>query len=122
MSIASRQAASATYRTLSREQQALIATAASGTTDAVLAQPAQNAVQAGPHAAVGLGVGIMLAIALAFLVEALDQRVGAEEIERRLKLRRLASIPTGHRWLGEMRALIDLDESNRRDRSGASPR
>jgi Mrp family chromosome partitioning ATPase/capsular polysaccharide biosynthesis protein len=117
------QAASATYRTLSREQQALIATAASGTSDAVLADPAQNALQVGPHparsAAVGLGVGIILAIALAFLVETFDQRVGVEEIERRLKLPRLASIPAGRRWRREVMALIDPHESNRRDR-GAS--
>lgn len=113
-----------TYATLSREQQALIATAASGTSDAVLAQPAQSAVQVGPHparsAAIGLAVGIILAIALAFLVETFDQRVGAEEIERRLKLPRLASIPASGAWRREMRALIDFDESNRSNRSAAS--
>jgi len=118
------QTATATDRTLSREQQALIATAASGTSDAVLAQPAQNALQVGPHparsAAIGLGVGIILAVALAFLVETFDQRVGAEEIERRLKLPRLASIPAARRWRREVLALLDLDESSRRERSVAS--
>ncbi len=113
-----------TFRTLSREQQALLATTASGTSDAVLAQHAQTAVPVGPHparsAAVGLAVGIVLAIALAFLVETFDQRVGVEEIERRLKLPRLAAIPAGRRWQREVRALLSLNESNRRDRSAAS--
>ena len=118
------QGGTGTAHTLSHEQQALVATAASGTSDAVLAQPAQSAVQVGPHparsAAVGLGVGIILAIALAFLVETFDQRVAAEEIERRLKLPRLASIPATGVWRREVRALIDLEESGRRNRTAAS--
>lgn len=118
------QTASQPYRTLSHNQQALIAVQASGTGDAVLAQPAQSATEAGPHAArsaaVGLLVGILLAVGLAFLMETFDQRVGVEEIERRLKLPRLASIPAGRRWQREVRALLDANESNRRDRSMAS--
>jgi len=118
------QTTSATFHTLSREQEALIATAASGTSDAVLAQRAQSAVPVGPHpartAAEGLLVGIVLAVALAFLMETFDQRVGVEEIERRLKLPRLASIPAGRRWQREVRAMLNLNESNRRDRSAAS--
>lgn len=118
------QTATPTFHTLSREQQALVATAASGTSDAVLAQSAQSAAPVGPHptrsAAVGLVVGIILAIALAFLVETFDQRVGVDEIERRLKLPRLASIPAGRRWQHEVRTLLNLDESNRGDRTAAS--
>jgi Mrp family chromosome partitioning ATPase/capsular polysaccharide biosynthesis protein len=118
------QTGSDTYRTLSHEQQALIATQASGTSDAVLAQPAQNAVQVGPHparsAAVGLGVGIVLAVALVFLMETFDQRVAVDEIERRLKIPRLASIPATRRWRRELRALVALDEANRRGREAAS--
>jgi len=118
------QTASPTFHTLSREQEALIATAASGTSDAVLAQRAQSAVPVGPHpartAAEGLLVGIVLAVALAFLMETFDQRVGVEEIERRLKLPRLASIPAGRRWQREVRAMLNLNESNGRYRSAAS--
>lgn len=118
------QTASPTYRTLSHNQQALIAVQASGTGDAVLGQPAQSAAETGPHparsAAVGLLVGILLAVGLAFLMETFDQRVGGEEIERRLKLPRLAAIPAGRRWQREVRALLDVNESKRRDRSMAS--
>ena len=85
------------YAVLSRDQQRLAATQAAGTNDAVLVQPAQSAVQVGPHparnAAVGLLVGIALAIALVFLMETLDTRVSLEEIRRRLKLPLLAAIP-----------------------------
>ena len=118
------QTASPSYRTLSHDQQALIAVQASGTGDAVLAQPAQSVTEAGPHparsAAVGLLAGVLLAAGLAFLMETFDQRVGVEEIERRLKLPRLASIPAGRRWQREVRALLDVNESNRRGRSTAS--
>jgi tyrosine-protein kinase len=102
------------YQTLTRNQQALIATHASGTNDAVLAQPAQEAVEIGPHparaAAVGLVVGIALAVALAFMMETLDQRVSVEEIERRLKLPLLASIPGPRRWTRSLRAMVNLSE------------
>jgi Mrp family chromosome partitioning ATPase/capsular polysaccharide biosynthesis protein len=118
------QTGTATYGTLGRDQQALIATAASGTSDVVLAQPAQSSVQVGPHparsAAVGLGVGVILGLALAFLMETFDQRVAGDEIERRLKIPRLASIPASRRWRREVKALIDIDEPRRRDRTGAS--
>ena len=120
---AAAQTASPTYRELSRNQQALIATQASGTNDAVLAAPAQDPVQIGPHparaAAVGLAVGIVLAVALVFMMETFDQRVSVEEIERRLKIRRLASIPAAARWRRELRALISIDEPNPR-RTGPS--
>jgi polysaccharide biosynthesis transport protein len=118
------QTATATYRTLSHDQQALTATAASGTSDVVLAQPAQSSVEVGPHparsAAVGLGVGVILALALAFLMETFDQRVAAEEIERRLKIPRLASIPASRHWSRELKALIDTDQPGRRDPATAS--
>lgn len=118
------QTGTATFRTLTHDQQALTAAAASGTSDAVLAQSAQNPVQVGPHparsAALGLGVGIALAIALAFLMETFDQRVAADEIERRLKIPRLASIPAGRRWRRDVHALVTLDEPNQRGRTAAS--
>jgi Mrp family chromosome partitioning ATPase/capsular polysaccharide biosynthesis protein len=91
------QAQTPIYAVLSRDQQRLAATQAAGTSDAVLVQPAQSAVQVGPHparnAAVGLLVGIALAIALVFLMETLDTRVSLEEIRRRLRLPLLAAIP-----------------------------
>jgi len=119
------QTASAAFRTLTHDQQALTAAAASGTSDAVLAQPAQNAVQIGPHparsAAIGLGVGIALALALAFLMETFDLRVAADEVERRLKIPRLASIPAGRRWRRDVRALVTPDdEPGRGGRTRAS--
>jgi polysaccharide biosynthesis transport protein len=116
----SRQTASTTGRTLSHDQQALLAAQASGTNDAVLVQPAQSAVGVGPHpariAAAGLGVGIILAVALAFLMETLDQRAGTDEIERRLKIPQLASIPTTRRWRRDVKALITVDEPKPRGR------
>jgi polysaccharide biosynthesis transport protein len=114
------QAASATGRTLSHDQQALVAAKASGTSDAVLVQPAQSAVVVGPHparsAAAGLGVGIVLAVALAFLLETFDQRAGTDEIERRLKIPQLASIPAPRRWRREVKAMVTIDERKPRDR------
>jgi Mrp family chromosome partitioning ATPase/capsular polysaccharide biosynthesis protein len=91
----------ATFSSLSHEQQVLTAAQAVATNDAVVAQPAQNAGQVAPRptrsAAIGLGVGIVLALGLAFLLEALDTRVSSEEIERRLGLPLLARIPTSPR-------------------------
>jgi len=118
------QTASAAFRTLTHDQQALTAAAASGTSDAVLAQSAQSGTQVGPHparsAALGLGVGIALAIALAFLMETFDQRVAVDEVERRLKIPRLASIPASRRWRSDVRALVTPDEEpGRRDRTAS---
>lgn len=104
-----RKSGTATYRTLSREQQTLLATGASGTNDTVLAQPAQSASEVGPHpvrsAAVGLALGITLALALVLLIERFDQRVPAEEAERRLRLPLLGSIPATRGWRRRARAL-----------------
>ena len=116
--------ASATYKTLSHDQQALTAAQASGTSDALLAQPAGGAVQVGPHparsAAVGLGVGIALAAALVFLMETFDQRVPADEIKDRLRIPLLASIPATRRWSRALRALSGLVNANPQDRSSES--
>jgi Mrp family chromosome partitioning ATPase len=100
--VASGQTGTSAYRFLSRDQQALSATEAAGTNDTVLSQRAQNATEIGPHAArsaaLGLVIGIALAIALVFLMETLDQRASVEEIERRLSLSSLAAIPSATRW------------------------
>jgi Mrp family chromosome partitioning ATPase/capsular polysaccharide biosynthesis protein len=119
------QTASTAFRTLTHDQQALTAAVASGTSDAVLAQPAQSGIQVSPHparsAALGLGVGVALAIALAFLMETFDQRVAVDEVERRLKIPRLASIPASRRWRRDVRALVTSDdEPGHRDRRAAS--
>lgn len=87
-----------TYRALSHEQQTLAAAQAAATNDALVVQPAQAAGKIGPKpgrdVAIGLGLGIALALGLAFLMEALDTRVGSiEEIEQRLALPLLARIP-----------------------------
>ena len=71
---------------------------AAGASDAVLAQPAQAASQVSPQpardGAIGLALGIVLGLGLAFLMEALDTRVGSvQEIERALELPLLARIP-----------------------------
>ena len=115
---------SPTYQTLTRNQQALMATQASGTNDAVLAQPAQDAVEIGPHparaAAVGLLVGIALAAALAFMMETFDQRVSVEEIERRLKLPLLASIPAPRRLSHAVRAMVNLGDGEPQEGAAGS--
>ena len=115
---------SPTYQTLIRNQQALMATQASGTNDAVLAQPAQDAVEIGPHparaAAVGLLVGIALAVALVFMMETLDQRVSVEEIERRLKLPLLASIPAPKRLTRAVRAMVNLGDGETEEGAAGS--
>jgi Mrp family chromosome partitioning ATPase/capsular polysaccharide biosynthesis protein len=100
--VASGQTGTSAYRFLSRDQQALSATQAAGTNDTVLSQRAQNASDIGPHAArsaaLGLVIGIALAIALVFLMETLDKRASVEEIEQRLSLSSLAAIPSATRW------------------------
>jgi capsular exopolysaccharide synthesis family protein len=59
----------------------------------------------------GLALGIVLGVALAFLWEALDTRVRTtEEIERALGIPLLARIPAPPRWLQRRRRLIMLTE------------
>jgi capsular exopolysaccharide synthesis family protein len=59
----------------------------------------------------GLALGIVLGIALAFLWEALDSRVRTtEEIERALGIPLLARIPAPPRWLQRRRRLVMLTE------------
>lgn len=135
---ASGQAASATAHFLAHEQQQLVAMRAEGTNDVVLAQPAQTATVVGPHparsAVLGLGIGVLLAAALVFLMESLDKRATVEEVEGRLRLRHLASIPAASQWQragqlvrGRTRQLVAAvsDQSgrekrrSRRDRAGS---
>ncbi len=91
---------SATF--LGHEQERLAAMQAAGANDAVLVAPAQSATRVGPHparsAALGLAVGLVLAVALVFLMETLDKRAGVEEIGERLRLSHLAAIPVPSAW------------------------
>ncbi len=96
------QANSAGYRFLAHEQEQLLGMQAAGGNDAVLVGPAQTATKVGPHplrsAVLGLGVGILLAIALVFLLETLDRRASVEEIAERLRLPDLAALPVLSPW------------------------
>jgi Mrp family chromosome partitioning ATPase/capsular polysaccharide biosynthesis protein len=114
-----RQTGTATFRTLSHDQQTLLAIDVSGTNDAVVAQPAQSAIEAAPHparsAAIALVLGITLAVALVLIMERFDPRVAPEEAERRLNLPLLASIPATRPWRRRARALVSILEPGARD-------
>jgi Mrp family chromosome partitioning ATPase/capsular polysaccharide biosynthesis protein len=113
-----RQTGTTTFRTLSHDQQTLLAIDASGTNDAVLAEPAQSATAVAPHpgrsAAIGLLLGITLAVALVLVMERFDPRVAPEDAERRLNLPLLASIPAARSWRRRARAVVARLEPNAR--------
>jgi polysaccharide biosynthesis transport protein len=81
------------------------------TRNARVVQPADGAVQVSPrprrNGALGLAVGIVLGIGLAFLREALDTRVrSVEEIGERLKLTLLGRLPEPSRRLRRRNELV----------------
>jgi capsular exopolysaccharide synthesis family protein len=76
-----------------------------------LARAASSATKVQPrplrNGLLGLGLGAVLAIGLAFLVEALDTRIrSTRELERRLGLPLLARIPEPPRWAARKRHLV----------------
>jgi succinoglycan biosynthesis transport protein ExoP len=90
---------SALYADLSAKMHQLDTLEALQTTAAFLVRPADSAAQIRPRPSralvLGLGLGLLFGIGLAFLMEALDTRVRtAEEIEERLRLPLLARLPS----------------------------
>ena len=94
------------YESLINKQQQLRAMEALGSANTFVVQNADAASQVQPRpirsAALGFGLGLLIGLALAFLVEALDRRVrGHEEIEERLGLPLLARLRAPDRHLRE---------------------
>lgn len=95
---AKKQQTSPLYRDLLDKQQRLAALQTLQTSNAVVVRPATAAIQVAPRpkraALLGLALGLLVALALVFAVEALDPRVRDEaEIESALHLPLLARIP-----------------------------
>jgi polysaccharide biosynthesis transport protein len=95
---AKKQQTSPLYRDLLDKQQRLAALQTLQTSNAVVVRPATTATQVAPRpkraALLGLALGLLVALALVFAVEALDPRVRDEaEIESALHLPLLARIP-----------------------------
>jgi polysaccharide biosynthesis transport protein len=95
---AKKQQTSPLYRDLLDKQQRLAALQTLQTSNAVVVRPATAATQVAPRpkraALLGLALGLLVALALVFAVEALDPRVRDEaEIESALHLPLLARIP-----------------------------
>jgi Mrp family chromosome partitioning ATPase/capsular polysaccharide biosynthesis protein len=90
---------SALYADLTAKSQQLVAIESLQTTSALLVRSAGSATKVAPRplrsALLGVIFGLVLGVALAFLLEALDTRIRtAGEIERRLGLPLLARLPT----------------------------
>ncbi len=105
---------SALYASLVDKEQQLATMEALQTSNASLIKPAQGASQIQPrparNAALGIALGLMLGIGLAFLREALDTRVRtADSLSRRLGLPILAQIPPPPRSLRSSGRLAMLD-------------
>lgn len=91
---------SALYRALVARDEQLAAAEVLPDLGAVVVQPAVDAAKVGPHparnTALGIGLGLLLAIGAAFLAEALNPNVrSAEEIEERLGRPVLGRLPPG---------------------------
>jgi polysaccharide biosynthesis transport protein len=101
------------YDTLLQKDQQLLTMDALQTGRAVVVRTASGAGQIQPrpqHAAsIGLVLGFVLALALAFLYEALDSRVrSAQDVAARLKLPLLARIPRPPRQVRKSKELVML--------------
>jgi tyrosine-protein kinase len=88
----------ALHRSLLEKQRDLETLAALGNSSPLVVREANKAVQVAPRTALagvfGLGLGVVLGIGLAFLLEAFDTRVSSvSEVRRRLRLSLLGQIP-----------------------------
>jgi Mrp family chromosome partitioning ATPase len=103
------------HASLVDKEQQLATMEALQTSNASLIKPAQGASQTQPrparNGALALGLGLLLGIGLAFLIEALDTRVRtADSVARRLGLPILAQIPQPPRALRASGRLAIVDE------------
>jgi capsular exopolysaccharide synthesis family protein len=107
----------ALYATLVDKLQELKTREALQTSSAILFRPADTGVKVQPRplrsAAIGLILGILAALGLAFLWEALDTRVRtAESVAEHLGLSLLARLPAPPRRFAGQNRLLMLDEPN----------
>jgi capsular exopolysaccharide synthesis family protein len=113
--VAAKQTGSSQYQALQAQEQKLGTAITLQTSNVSLVKTPLGATKVRPKplqsGILGLALGVVLGIALAFLWEALDTRVRTtDEIERALGLPLLARIPTPPRWLQRKRSLVMLAE------------
>ena len=110
----------ALYRSLAARDEQLAAAEVLPDLGAVVVQPALDATQVSPHpkrnAALGIGLGILLAIGAVFFAEAIDTKVrSGNEVEARLRRPVLGYLPAGARASGEGRQLTMLAAPSSKD-------